>query len=192
MKTQFEKTKKDILSKLDKSSKGFIDEKIKNLCETINKKNDLISLSSCSGRICLLEVFEENNKKISNWLTVTHDEAIYDTFKKELNKYKGTNRIDFKFEAAIMHIQTNSIENAQRLINLGKESGFNRCGIISSQRKIVVELICKMSHSTPVFDQKNLITEDYLNYLVKHSNEKLVKSWESLSKYEIVIKNNFE
>ncbi|MCK5108013.1 MAG: hypothetical protein KAQ83_04765, partial [Nanoarchaeota archaeon] len=43
--------KKVVLSKMDKSSKGSIDEKIKKICDIINEKEEYFTTSSCSGRL---------------------------------------------------------------------------------------------------------------------------------------------
>ncbi len=51
----FEKEKKDCLSKIDKSKKGSIDKKIKELVDLINSLKDYYTTSSCSGRILLIK-----------------------------------------------------------------------------------------------------------------------------------------
>lgn len=189
MKDQFLKNKRDILNKNDKSAIGKIDKKISDLCQEINKRDDAFTLSSCSGRICLLEVCGQNKKKQSKWLTVTHDLANSDPFWKALENYKGDNVVYFKQEGAILHICLENLELAQKFIELGKISGFNKCGIITSKKKIIVELICGVNLENPIYDKKVLISIDYLNYLISCANNRQVNSWTCINKIHQELKN---
>ena len=100
----FEKFKKEVLEKSDKSSKGFIDSRILDLCNVINDCEDMVTLSSCSGRISLLEVVERSNKRDSKWLCVTHDEGDDCEFWRVLEGYGGGRFVMFKQESAILHV----------------------------------------------------------------------------------------
>ncbi len=59
----FNKKKREILRKEDKSSKGSLDEKIKELCIVINSHPDFVTSSSCAGRILLVKSFEKKSKQ---------------------------------------------------------------------------------------------------------------------------------
>ena len=67
----FERRKQDVLGKEDKSSIGGIDEKIKKLCDIINKKKEYYTLSSCSGRIVLIRNIDK--KQPGLFFFVSHD-----------------------------------------------------------------------------------------------------------------------
>ena len=137
----FDKNKEDILRRSDKSRKGGIDKRIASLCSIINSKDDYFTLSSCSGRIFLIRVPEDNKKNNSEWLTMTHDIADKDDFSKALNSYKGDGIIYFRQEAPILHVCCRNIGCAQKLIETARNKGFKHSGIFSANKKIVAELI---------------------------------------------------
>ena len=56
----FEKQKKDVLSKIDKSKKGSVDEGIKAVLDILNSKPAYFTTSSCSGRIVIIEKLDIN------------------------------------------------------------------------------------------------------------------------------------
>lgn len=178
----FDKQKKDILGKKDKSKKGDVDEKIKDLCELINSKENYFTASSCAGRTMLIKVPEGNIKNLAEWIIITHDLADFGEFRKALDIYCGKDRIYFKEESAILHVCCRTMGDAQNLINTARENGFKHSGIVSIKNKIVVELICSEKFSSPVYDRKKLITDEYLRYLVELGNEKLKISWDCIEK----------
>ena len=145
----FKLFKKNVLSKIDKSKKGSIDEKIKKLCDTINENENFVTLSSCSGRILLIKVPENQKKHLSEWLIVTHNLAktkeFYNTIKKFEEKTKAKKEtmpfeIYFKMEAAILHVACKNRKDAFKLMEIAKKNGFRRVGLISD-KKNTVELI---------------------------------------------------
>ncbi|MBW2992273.1 hypothetical protein KY345_03585 [Candidatus Woesearchaeota archaeon] len=180
----FEKNKQDILAKKDKSKKGDIDKRIIPLCNLINNKENYFTVSSCSGRIVLIKIPEGNKKNEAEWLTITHELADFEKFKDNLNDYNEKEKVFFKMEGAILHVCCRTIEDAQKLIDIGRQSGFKHSGIFSTNKKIIVELISSEQLSAPVFDNKLLIDDKYLNYLINLANEKLKVSWDCIDKLE--------
>ncbi|MBW3019386.1 hypothetical protein KY329_04350, partial [Candidatus Woesearchaeota archaeon] len=57
----FDNDKKNALTKLDKSTKGSIDEPVIPILNLINSMNDYYTTSSCSGRIMIMEPSEERH-----------------------------------------------------------------------------------------------------------------------------------
>ena len=80
----FDKRKKDVLGKLDKSNIGQWDEKIIPLCKKLNSKKNFYTTSSCAGRVILLI---DSEKKAPNlFLYVAHDKINFKNLKKKLNE----------------------------------------------------------------------------------------------------------
>ena len=177
----FKLWKKQALSKLDKSSIGSIDEKIQNLCDVINSREDMFTLSSCSGRICLVK---DVSKEESIWKFVSHSEVTLNEIKPVLDNYKGSEVLFFSQEAAIIHICVNSLDLARELMHMGKEARFNQVGIIAFKTKIVVELICDAQFSFPVFDSHQLVSPHYIAYAIQGANKNLQKSWKAIRQLE--------
>ncbi len=208
----FKLFKKNVLSKIDKSKKGSIDEKIKKLCDTINENENFVTLSSCSGRILLIKVPENQKKHLSEWLIVTHNLAktkeVYNTIKKFEEKTKKENKkeskiekkkekmpfeIYFKMEAAILHVACKNKKDAFKLMEIAKKNGFRRVGLISD-KKNTVELICNENISMPIYDYEKkefIIDEKTLSFLIKKANKKLKKSWKAINNLEKEFKKIF-
>lgn len=184
MDKNFKLWKKQALEKLDKSTIGGVDEKIQNLCNLINKRDDMFTLSSCSGRVCLLEREDGNKNKLKNiWLYVNHNFAKFDEINLILQDYTSKDKtIEFRQESIIMHICVYDNQVARELMNIAQECGFNHTGIIANKTKIVVEIICDISIICPVFGLALLVEEDYLKYLVEKSNLNLKKGWDIIEK----------
>ncbi|MEK6833409.1 MAG: tRNA wybutosine-synthesizing 3 family protein [Nanoarchaeota archaeon] len=73
-----------VLSKLDKSSIGKWDKKIKKLCDKINFLRDFYTTSSCSGRVILM--IEQDKKGKDLFLKTWHDKINLSELKRVLNE----------------------------------------------------------------------------------------------------------
>lgn len=182
--SDFNLWKKQALNKLDKSSIGEIDEKVRELCYVINDRDDMFTLSSCSGRICLMK----DSSKVENiWHFASHDEISFDDIDKSLEDYSGEPLL-FIQESVILHVCVSSMELARSFMHLAKECSLNQVGIISCRSKIVVEVICDSRLELPIYDKEILVCDDYLERLIKRANLNLRKSWEAIDKLEREVK----
>lgn len=176
----FIQRKKSVLSKLDKSSIGSWDNKIKDLCDKINDSNDFYTTSSCSGRIVLMV---SQDKKAENlFLKVWHDKVSFSELKNELEKVRGSeNLIKFKLESPILHIACRNLDLASRFLEKAKYYGFKRSGILSLGKNIVLELNSTEKLEFPIIkDSKILVSDDFLELVVQISNDKLEKGWDKI------------
>jgi len=180
---EFANYKKSVLEKGDKSKKGGEDEKIKKLNQVINTFSPLVTLSSCSGRVVLLNVSQKYNKKNSFWVFSSHDTVNTQTLWNSLKNFDGDGRVYLKFEGAILHVACKSLRVAKSLMEWSRYSGFTRSVILSVEGKVVVELISNPTMTIPVKNNgETLITKKYLNELVSEGNELLEGTWEILNK----------
>ena len=83
-KDNFQQRKKAVLSKLDKSSIGGWDNKIKSLCDEINKDDNFYTTSSCSVRIIIM--VDQDKKGPGLFKFVSHDLVEFGELMKELGK----------------------------------------------------------------------------------------------------------
>lgn len=226
---EFERRKQDVLSKLDKSSKGSWDKKIKKLCEKINRENEYYTTSSCAGRVVVMIDREKKGPGVFLW--VSHDLIKFKDLKEVLEristektrpssphppapkrlqtcettrsplerindesgggndvemKLKNNEMIKFKQEPCILHVACGDLKAAQKLVDLAREAGWKRSGIITTDKRFIVELMSTEKLELPIIDamrkEKLLVEEDYLNVLVKKANENLVKTWKKIDK----------
>jgi Uncharacterized conserved protein len=203
---RFLQRKTAVLSKLDKSSIGKWDKKIKPLCGKINSLDDFYTTSSCSGRVILM--IQQEKKENDLFLKVWHDKISFNELKGELNNLiknkivisKRTSlglsvngRVDrlttlgkiikFKLEPPIIHIACRDLKNATEMLEKAKYIGFKRSSILTCDRNIILELNTSERMEFPIIkDGKILVDEEFLRLIVKISNEKLEKAWEKIQK----------
>ena len=183
--SNFQKRKKAVLSKLDKSSKKFWDVKIVSLCEKINSLENFYTTSSCSGRVVLIV---DNSKKVPGlFVKVWHEKINFEELKKNLEKISKGN-IMFKQEPVILHVACENLESALNFLKKARVVGFKRGGIISGGRRFVLELIGTEKLEFPIISEGKILVEDnFLKEIVKKSNENLKKSWERIEKLKNIL-----
>lgn len=183
----FEKEKKQFLSKPDKSSKGSMDKEIKPLLGLINKRKEYCTTSSCSGRIVLLR---DSKKKIEKaFVFASHDKVAFSQMKKSLAGIPNTKEtIYLKHEPAIMHVACRSFEDAMKPLTMARNCGWKRSGMIS--RSNVIELISTEQLAAPVaICGKAVIDDAYLKILVREANSKLERTRNKISRLTSEMKN---
>ncbi len=177
----FENMKKNALTKIDKSKKGDIDERIKKVLDRINKTDNYFTTSSCSGRIVLLKKGERKNE--CEWLYVTHDLADKKKIWKALQKAKGN--VFLKMESLILHISCRKLSDAEKLLLLIRKK-FKRAGIIS-MKKLSIELMGSDLLNLPVVEDKLLIDQNYSEILIDEANKKMISNWKKIEElYELL------
>ena len=194
MKEDFDIDKKNILSKKDKSKKGSIDKPIIKLIDFLNKLNNYYTTSSCSGRILILKIPEDGRKDHVEWLMTSHKPINFEMAKEALLNLKDDNaEIWFKQEPLILHAVARTLEDAQKLLDIAKLSGFKKSGIIASRRRLVVEIEGTDILSTIIGKGNELfINNDYLNILIKTANKKLLRNLNKKDKLTENIKKEFK
>ena len=182
----FQKEKKDVLVKQDKSKKKKVDIGIKKLVDLINSKENYYTSSSCSGRIVLIKMNSERKDK-AEWAYITHNKADFGQIKKALRKKSN---IWFKQEPLIIHVCCDTVESAKKFI-LQSRKVFKRAGIISIKKnKVTVEVIGNERIETLVKrNDKIMVSDDYLRELIREANKKMDKNKANISEYYKLIKN---
>lgn len=185
MKNNFQQRKKEILSKKDKSSIGNWDEKVKSLCDKINKKENYYTTSSCSGRIIIMK---DVNKKSPNLFEfVSHTSIKLKSLLENLPKTK-TN-LKFKSEPPILHVSCKDLDSAKELLNNARNSGWKRSGIITLNKNIIVELISTEKIEFPLTRNGELLVDKkFLEIVLQKASNNLKKGWEKINK----LKNSFK
>ena len=186
----FLQRKNAILSKADKSSVGKWDDKIKSLCEKINKSENFYTTSSCSGRVVLM--VEQDKKSPDLFLEVSHDIISFEWLKKSIKKISDdkklkNNLIKFKLEQPILHIICRDLNSASETLDKALHIGFRRSGINSIGKRILLELNSTERLEFPVVQNGNvLVSDEFLKLIVKLSNEKLKSGWKKIEKLQFL------
>ncbi|MCX6749866.1 MAG: tRNA wybutosine-synthesizing 3 family protein [Candidatus Pacearchaeota archaeon] len=205
---RFLQRKTAVLSKLDKSSIGEWDKKMKKLCEKINSLEDFYTTSSCSGRVILMVQQEKKGKDL--FLKIWHEKISFNELKRELNNLidkkivlskkislglSVKSRVDrltisgkiikFKLEPPIIHIACRELKNATEMLEKAKYVGFKRSSILTFDRNIVLELNTSERLEFPIIkDSKILVDDKFLKLIVEMSHQKLEGGWNKIQKLE--------
>ena len=186
----FDQKKKAILAEInslepDLSPKGTIDQLCLPIMHLINSHKDMITTSSCSGRI---SVFVEGAKLINKkdvksggkglggrWLFVTHEQ---DEVLNWLNNISETEQIPFqsvddntnefdnsvryilyKYEPFILHVKCRDFQMASKLFNVAMSCGFRESGI-GSNNIVAIRINIKLDIPIGFLDEKdnNMLT----------------------------------
>lgn len=179
---RFSQRKQDILSKKDKSHIGKWDERIVRLCKKINSFDNYYTTSSCSGRIIIIS---DQDKKAKNlFLKRYHDYLHFEQLKKDLQEIaeKNNKLIKIKLDPCALHVACDNLESANDLINKAKLAGWKKSGIITANKRYIVELNSTERLEFPIINSKEILVNDrFLKILVKRANEKLNKTWEKIN-----------
>jgi len=185
----FSKIKSTKLLTVDLSKKGSIDDPIKHVIEFINSQDEFVTTSSCSGRIIVVsqsKVSENevsNIKKGCNWIFTSHSivEPL-DLIKAVLSEFQNS---VFKFEPFILHVQCQRLEDAQKLHFAAVESGFRNSGItVGKKGKVIMAVRSTHGLEVPLATENQLlVSEEYLHFLVKIANEKMMENEKRIQKF---------
>ncbi|MBD3247521.1 hypothetical protein GF378_02780 [Candidatus Pacearchaeota archaeon] len=183
-KSKFKQRKGDILSKEDKSSVGRWDARMIPLCEKINSLEGYYTTSSCSGRIVIM--LDKEKKQSGLFLSKYHEEINPDQILEDLerNRKKSPKAIlKFKQEPPILHIHCETLEKAQKLLKKAQLAGFKKSGIISSGKRIILEINGTNKMEFPIIKKGKVLTDaDFLKVVIKKSNDNLKKGWKKINK----------
>ncbi len=185
----FEKEKKDCLNKIDKSKKGSIDKKIKELVDLINSLKDYYTTSSCSGRILLIKRPKSGKKCDVDFLFESHNKVSFEEVKSYLKNIPKQD-LWFRQESMILHVVCRTIENAQKILDLSNRIGFKHSGIITTRKKIVVEIIGSEQFDTIIAKHgKVFVGDEYLRLLVDEADKKLEINNRKIKRFYGLIKS---
>ena len=164
---------------------GGWDKKIIPLCEKINKKDNCYTTSSCAGRVVLVKD-QESRSGVFEW--ISHDLIKFKELKNALNKVNFAKFVKFKQEPCLLHVACRDLKGAQELVDKAKLVGWKRSGIITTGKRFVVELIGTEKLEFLIMNNhKLLVNNQYLELVVKKSNENLKLTWDKINKLKKLI-----
>ncbi len=165
---------------LEAKAQKKVDSDIVDLLDLINSFGSFVTLSSCSGRIAVVDLERPGDKANSDFLGKWHESvSAREVVEAALRSRKTAWLIQYP---PILHVACRDIEAAKLLMNAANKAGFRRSGVISL-RNYVVEIASLERVELPIAERGSmLVDESYLSYVVKWANEKLLKGKEKLKK----------
>ncbi|KAH3671352.1 hypothetical protein WICMUC_004649 [Wickerhamomyces mucosus] len=197
----------------DASPKGSIDELCIPIIKLINSHKDLVTTSSCSGRVSVFiegnKVKEQDNVKIGgkgdggNWLFVTHDKNELELWYKDYKFIYGqsstldlplsTRYILFKFEPLILHIKCRDFSTASLIYQTAMNCGFRESGIGVNNIvaiRISIKLDIPIGFLTSDNEYSLFIDENYLKLVTNLSLDRFNENERKLSQLYSAIEEN--
>ncbi|CAH2352572.1 tRNA wybutosine-synthesizing protein 3 [[Candida] railenensis] len=209
MQDPFDQKKASILKEIgitdvdtpDASPKGTIDEKCLPIMRIINTDADMVTTSSCSGRVSVflegiknkadLQIGAKGNE--GRWIFVTHDSSdLADWYENVQFKYGTPTEVDantryilYKFEPLILHVKCRSLESANALYTTAMGCGFRESGIGTNNIvaiRISIKLDIPIGYYNSASDSLvSIVDKNYLKMITKLSldrfqeNERKIK-----------------
>ncbi len=122
-------------------AEGKVDRRITKLLGAINANPDLVTLSSCSGRINLLVYDLEKGKGESSFFAKWHEPVRHDEFEMKLSAYTGKLPLWFKCEPFILHVAASDVKSADAFVRKVRAEGVKRGGIqVVGKERVLTEV----------------------------------------------------
>jgi tRNA wybutosine-synthesizing protein 3 len=165
-------------------SMGEVDAGMLPLIDYANSLPDYYTTSTCAGRISLFH--DPGSKPGSAWVGKWHRMVEEKEVLAAMEKIPSTGTVWFMHEPTIVHIACRDIERAVALVNLARNCGYKKVGILSCKPDRVLVEICGTERiDAPVAEKGKVITsEKYIKYLVGVSNRKYKKGALRLKRLE--------
>jgi|Deesub1362B_J571_1020462.scaffolds.fasta_scaffold00003_440 tRNA wybutosine-synthesizing protein 3 len=167
-KKRWRQNKKKALYKLSRDiRKGRVDREIIPLLKAINELDDFYTLSSCYGRVVLMEIENIGDKSAGEFYKAWHSPPPIDELIKEASEYQGDKMLWLLIQSTILHISTHDLNKAIEIRNLALEAGYKYSKILSiSHKGIVIEVLGTERLDIPIYIYgKKILNLDYLYFL---------------------------
>lgn len=175
--------KESILKNFESHLKeGRVDKEVLELIKKINSNHMLVTTSSCSGRIVLLEFDLNEGKKTAEFYRKWHRSVSESEIIDAIVNYKSKKPLWFKFEPLILHIAAANVDVAAQFLKKIRAQGIKRGGIQSiTKQKVMIEIQGNGQLIFPV-----LSGTCNWNDIIKIANEMLEKNLKLIRKLEKV------
>ena len=165
--------------------KNLADEKMVRLCKFVASTKNFFTSSGCAGRILLIQLPKGESKREASFHRRWHRRISFEDAKKALQE-ETIGEIWMKMEPFILHIGSNTLGNARKILAVMSRAGVKRGGIIvAKEGKFLVELQGTQEMSVPLKQlDKILVKDDYLRWLVEKANSKLHRNYRMLERFQ--------
>jgi len=186
IKSSWIRRKEEILSKFDESLKeGLIDDRILPTLNLINGLPHYYTVSSCSGRIIILDLPEVGDKKSAvfrgRWHRCVEKNEVLNAISE------CTKEGWFILNPPIIHVISDDIINAEKILSIAIKCGFKRSGIKSIKRdKITVEINSTEMIETIISKNGYVLADDYyIITLVEYANKKFCRFQQKIERLNV-------
>jgi tRNA wybutosine-synthesizing protein 3 len=157
---------------------GYLDTDILDVLVEIFLRPDSFSVSSCSGRITVLDADYPWSKEEGATVFKKHEPITVSELRSVLAR-PITSRLWLSVQGPIYHVYTRSMEEAEKLLSIAREAGFKHSGILVPGEHPLVELRTGVrADMLLAADGQPVVAEDKLEMLVSIANDVLAQAKE--------------
>jgi len=174
---KFIQAKEHAMQKLQQAiESNQVDTTIIPVLTKINRYPNYFTTSSCAGRIQLMELPQIGDKKNAKILGKWH-KTITPTILTNAISTASKGMIWMLAQSPIIHITTTNYQDADILLKKAIQAGFKNSGIKPQGKQIHLEICSTERLDAPIGSDGALFgSSDYINLLVKISNNIIIKS----------------
>jgi len=167
---------------------GYLDRDILDVLRRLFEFEDIYTISSCSGRITLLDALMPWHRRGSTILFKKHTPIEVEDIKPYMN-VGVVNRLWLVVTGPIIHASTNNVLTARKLLKIARKAGMKHSGILSfsKDKGFIVELKTGVRVANLIKTKDEVLIKDdqALRYLVETANEALLEGKEKLNKLRV-------
>ncbi|CAH6723362.1 tRNA wybutosine-synthesizing protein 3 [[Candida] jaroonii] len=187
----------------DLSPKGSIDEPCIPIINLINAHPNMVTTSSCSGRVSVFIEGIKDREKIGSkgnqghWIYVNHHPDIenwYKTIDYKINTQSTptnelTRYILYKFEPLILHVKCRDLDSANELYKVAMSCGFRESGI-GTNNIVAIRISIKLDIPIGYYDEEVVfnVDETYLDFVTKLAKDRFTENFRKLDQLYDAIK----
>lgn len=155
-------------------------------CQFVAKTNHYFTTSTCSGRITLMDLNENETKKENVFYRKWHRKVKKNEVWKAIEEYSGKGNLWLRQDPFVYVIGTDSLEHAKIIFRACQEAGVKRYGIHHFEpEKIIIEIFGTQHMGVPVkIKGKEIVGKESIQEYVKMANRKWTLNEEKRKKLE--------
>ena len=171
-----------------------IDPLMKGIARAIAQTEDYFTTSTCSGRITLMDLREDEGKKEGAFFRKWHRKVKTPEVWKGITDDSNTGNLWFKQDPFVYVIGTRDAGGAQQIIAACQEAGIKRYGIHHLEEgNIIMEIYGTHTMSVPVKKgNERLVEAEYVQSLVEIANRKWEANENKRKRFEEIMKKKLE
>lgn len=171
-----------------------IDPLMIDISQFMEKTPHFFTTSTCSGRITLMDLNENESKKENVFYRKWHSTATFSDVWNGIEAYDKKGNLWLRQDAFVYVIGTNTWENVKRIIRACQEAGVKRYGVHHFEdEKILMEIFGTQNMSIPLSTKgKMLVDKEAVREWVKIANRKWKQNETKRKQFEKILKKHLK
>lgn len=164
------------------------------ISEKIAGTKHYFTTSTCSGRITLMDLEENEGKREGAFYRKWHRVVKFHEVWKAIEEYDGKRNLWLKQDALVFVIGTDTFAHARHLFTIFQTNGLKRFGIHHFEDgKVMVEVFGTQAMSVPIVQNGKLMVDTkYVQTLVKIANRKWKQNHQKLQQLNRALAKELE